>query len=239
MNFTVIVPIFEESDALSFVNFYFTKIGITPLYALDSKRISRRDEVEKILGREVAVYQNPGNCIEANYYHLAALSPTNWILRIDCDEVPNVAMLEHCARFISNPTDSYCGFDRDDLIWRGEHFKVMKYAPLFVDTQFRLFNRNKIKFLSRIHTPGFQVPKWKLPFFPFWNAPRAARIYHLQRVFITERQRSEKLVRYNNAGQGVKFNDWLARPDESFKWRQFHDDTLTTIFKNWKATTKL
>ncbi len=233
--FTIIVPVFEETDALAFSNFYFNKLGLQPIYALDSKRISRRAEVEKLLGRAVAIYENPGNCIEASYQNLAALSPTDWLLRIDCDEIPNQAMLEHCARFTARPTDAYCGFDRDDLVWQGTHFQRLKYAPLFVDTQFRLFNRTKVKFLNRIHTPGFHVPKWKLPFLPSWNAPRSARIYHLQRVFITPQQRAEKLARYNAAGQDQQFNNWLARPDESFNWRSFQDDAITQNFAQWKV----
>ena len=233
--FTIIVPVFEETDALAFSNFYFNKLGLKPIFALDSKRISRRAEVEKLLNRQVAIYENPGNCIEASYQNLASLSPTDWLLRIDCDEVPNQAMLEHCTRFVGRPVDAYCGFDRDDLIWREGHFERLKYAPLFVDTQFRLFNRSKVQFISRIHTPGFHVPKWKLPFLPGWNAPRAARMYHLQRVFITPQQRTEKLARYNAAGQEQQFNTWLARPDESFKWRGFNDAAFTNIFAQWKA----
>lgn len=234
-NFTIIVPVFEETDALAFSNFYFTERGLAPIYALDSKRIARRGEVEKILGRKVEIYQNPGTCIEASYQALASLSPADWVLRIDCDEVPNQLMLEHCNRFTQHPSDAYCGFDRDDLIWRGGRFERLKYAPLFVDTQFRLFNRTKVQFVSRIHTPGFHVPKWKLPFLPGWNAPRVARLYHLQRVFITAQQRTEKLARYNAAGQQLQFNNWLARPDESFNWRGFNDGEFTRLFARWKT----
>ena len=234
--FTIIIPVFEETDALAFSNCYFNALGLVPIYALDSKRVHRRAEVEKMLGRTVAIYENPGNCIEANYHKLAKLSPTDWILRVDCDEVPNAAMLAHCTRFVANPTDAYCGFDRDDLLWRGDHFQRLQYAPFFVDTQFRLFNRTKVRFLTRIHTPGIHVPKWKIPFVPLWNAPRQARLYHLQRVFITPAQRAEKLVRYNSSGQEQKFNDWLSRPDDSFKWRAFHDQDFTRVFAQWKAS---
>lgn len=234
--FTIIIPVFEETDALAFSNFYFNKLGLQPIYALDSKRISRRAEVERRIGREVAIYDNPGICIEASYQNLAALSPTEWLLRIDCDEIPNQTMLQHCARFTTSPADAYCGFDRDDLVWRETHFQRLKYAPLFVDTQFRLFNRIKVKFINRIHTPGFHVPKWNLPFLPGWNAPRIARLYHLQRVFITPQQRSEKLTRYNAAGQQQGFNNWLSRPDESFQWRSFDDAVFTELFAQWKAT---
>ena len=234
--FTIIVPVFEETDALAFSNYYFNRMGLQPIFALDSKRLNRKAEVTKILGRTPLVYENPGSCIEASYAKLAALSPSDWILRVDCDEVPNAEMLRHCKRFVAKPSDAYCGYDRDDLLWRGNHFERLKYSPLFVDSQYRLFNRSKVKFISRIHTPGFYMPKWKVPFLPGWNAPPTARLYHLQRVFITQQQRAEKLNRYNSENQQQTFNDWLARSDDSFKWQEFHDTAFTTIFADWKAT---
>lgn len=238
-DFTIIVPIFEETNALAFSHYYFSGLGLSPIYALDSKRKDRNVEVAKIIGRPPAIYENPGNCIEAGYEKLSALSPTDWILRIDCDEVPNSEMLRHCAKFVGRPSDSYCGFDRDDLLWRDTHFERLKYKPFFVDSQFRLFNRSKVRFLPRIHTPGFHIPKWKVPFLPRWNAPAAARLYHLQRSFITAQQRAEKLSRYNNAGQKQIFNEWLARPDDSFKWRPFNDSAFTKIYAEWKAKQKI
>ena len=234
--FTIIVPVFEETQALAFSNYYFNRLGLQPIFALDSKRRNRKAEVTKILGRAPLVYENPGSCIEASYDKLAALSPSDWILRIDCDEVPNAEMLRHCTHFVAKPSDAYCGYDRDDLLWRGGYFERLKYKPLFIDSQYRLFNRSRVKFISRIHTPGFYMPKWKVPFLPGWNAPRTARLYHLQRVFITQQQRAEKLNRYNSENQQQTFNDWLARPDDSFKWRAFRDTAFTQLFADWKVT---
>ena len=233
--FTIIVPVFEETEALEFARFYYQRLGLTPIFALDSKRQDRFAEVAKIVGRPPVIYNNPGHCIEAGYDQLAALSPTDWVLRVDCDEAPNTKMINYCARFVARPTDAYCSFDRDDLLWRETTFQRLKYKPLFVDSQFRLFNRRKVKFLPRIHTPGFDIPKWKVPFLPGWNAPASARLYHLQRTFITAQQRADKLARYNDQGQDQIFNTWLTRADDSFKWRSFNDATFTKLFAEWKA----
>ena len=75
-NFTIIIPVFEETDALSFSRFYFDALEVKPIYALDSKRSHRHGEVEALLGRAVSIYENPGSCIEANYGNLASLAPT-------------------------------------------------------------------------------------------------------------------------------------------------------------------
>lgn len=206
---------------------------------LDSKQIGRRKSVEATLGRSVSIYENPGNCIEANYENLAALATTDWILRIDCDEVPNLKMLEHCAKFVAHPTDAYCGFDRDDLVWRDGHFERIKYNPLFFDSQYRLFNRRQVKFIAEIHTPGFQVPHWKLPLWPKWHGPLSARIYHLQRIFDSPLHRAEKAARYDSSGQSKTFAEWNSRPDHAFKWQKMNDVHLNSIFSQWKNSHQL
>ena len=231
--FTIIVPIYDETTALSFSKAYFTKLGLEPLYVLDSKKHSRQTEVENLLGQKVAIYDNPGACIEAGYEQLASLSPTDWILRVDCDEVPNLNLIRHCTSFVAKPSDSYCGFDRDDLIWRDGHFERLKYAPLFFDTQFRLFNRRQVKFITKIHTPGFHIPVWKLPLGPWWHASLKARIYHLQRVLTQPANRFEKVQRYNAVGQDKKFDDWHKRQEDSFHWGSFGDQEFTKFFASW------
>lgn len=233
-SFTIIIPVFDETAALAFSKKYFASLGVQPLYVLDSKKAHRAPEVEALLGCPVALYENPGVCIEANYENLAALASTDWILRVDCDEVPNQALLAHASRFVEKPTDHYCAYDRDDLIWRDQKFERLKYAPLFFDSQFRLFNRREVKFISRIHTPGFRVPKWKLPLLPIWHGPPAARLYHLQREFTTPTQRAEKAERYSSAGQNARTRNWILRPDESFTWSSFHDDCFSEFFASWK-----
>ena len=237
-NISILIPVYEETAALSFSKFYFDQLGIHPTYVLDSKRINRRDQVEELLGRSVAIYKNPGLSIEANFQNLLDLADTDWVLRIDCDEVPNLAMLEHCEKFSARPTDHYCGFDRDDLIWQNNRFDRLVYAPLFMDSQFRLFNRNKVTVVKKVHTPGFHVPKWKLPI-PFWHAPRSARLYHLQRVFITYEKRREKSERYNRVGQSSHFDLWNTRRDDSFKWKPMHNNALTDIFLKWSRLNEI
>ena len=230
-NPTIIIPVFEETQVLSFSNYYFDQLKLQPIYALDSKRISRRAEVQKLLGREVAIYENPGSCIEASYQNLAALSPTDWVLRIDCDEIPNPAMIAYCRQFANNPTDAYCGFDRDDLRWNDNRLEKVRVGFAFVDNQFRLFNRNKVKFVNRIHTPGFDVPKWKLPFLPLWNAPRSARIYHLQRPFLTDAERAKKIARYDAAGQDKNSMNGARNPKKIYAGHPFMTKNFKTFLR--------
>ncbi|MBG1230987.1 hypothetical protein F8B91_01405 [Aestuariivirga litoralis] len=232
-DFTIIVPVFGETRALQFSAFYFGQLGVKPFYVLDSKKQGRRAEVERLLGCEVAIYENPGNYIEANFERLTDLSPTDWILRVDCDEVPNLAMLQHCAKFVSHPSSNICGFDRDDLVWREDHFERIKQPFWFIDTQFRLFNRKQVKFVKRIHTPGFHVSKWKFPLVPAWHGPLNARLYHLQRPFISQADKLEKMQRYDQAGQDPKFHAAMMKKDDEMRWTRFADAAFTSLFASW------
>ncbi len=233
--FTIIVPVFKEKTALSFSSFYFNALGLRPVYALDLKASMRRAEVENLVGDHVVIYHNPGNFLEANYQRLAGLSETDWILRVDCDEIPNIAMIEHCKKFVCSPTDAFCGFDRDDLIWRDGTFERLKFAPLYFDLQFRLFNRRKVRYIDVLHTAGFSRPWWKLPLFPKWHAPPAARLYHLNRTFLSPSARIEKQDRYRHAGQRAALDAWHRRPDQSFSWKKVTDASLVQIFSSWLA----
>ncbi len=176
--------------------------------------------------------------MEANFERLAALSPTDWILRIDCDEAANPKLLEHCERFVRRPTSNLCGFDRDDLLWRGNRFERLKYSPLFFDSQFRLFNRRRVEFISQPHSPGYRVPKWKLPLVPLWHGPLDARIYHLQRTFASPEQRATRMRDRTDyqIGVGAKYREWNLRPDDTFEWRNFEDSWFTELFAKWVGT---
>lgn len=237
-NFTIIIPFYSETRALAFSRFYFDKIGWKPIYALDSKKVSRRGEAEKTLGREVMIYDNPGGFVEAHFERLAALAPTDWILRVDCDEVPTVELLEHCGKFADRPTDNVCGFDRDDLLWRGDHFDRIKYRFLFQDTQFRLFNRAKVKFTPKIHTPGYHVAPYKIPYFSAWSAPAKARLYHLWRSFTPEAERIKKMQGRTDYDRsvGLKFADWSLRPDSSFNWQAVKAPFLEQAYRDWLSS---
>jgi len=234
-DFTIIVPFYKETTALAFASYYFGTLGIEPIFALDSKQIARRGEAEDIIGRPVAIYDNPGGFVESNFKQLAALSPTDWILRVDCDEVPNLKMLDHCARFVRRPTSNLCGYLRDDLLWRRDHFDKLKFSALYFDTQFRLFDRTRVRFKHEIHTPGYHVPKWKLPLVPLWAAPPRARLYHLARTFVAPAQRAARMEDRQDyqQGVGVAFREWNLRPDETHQWEHFDDPAFTRLFSDW------
>ena len=227
VDFTILVPVFEETRALAFSKFHFDRLGLRPIYVLDSKRIARRDEVERLLGREVLVYENPERFLEANFAKFTALSPTDWILRIDCDEAVTPALLEHARNYASGGRWAVKGYERRQLRWHEDGFQYVKRA-FHRDTQFRLCDRRKVRFTPKIHTPGFHVPRLlRSP------APTEARIYHLQFLFETPEQREKKGELYKSQGQPKSLDSFYTTPVEKFNWAPLDDADLTATYRAW------
>lgn len=226
-DYSILIPVFTETDALWFSKFYFDSLNLKPIYVLDSKRIDRRDEVERVIGREVLIYENPERYIEANFAKLAALSPTDWILRIDCDEVVSSALIAHAANFAKQGRGAIKGYDRRQLRWHEYHFQAEKRF-IQRDVQYRLFDRRKVEFLHRIHTPGYKVHPWQ-----FLPAPRAARIFHLQFVFETVLDRKRKYEIYRKVENAQSFRDWFGIT-RGKGWDTLEDPHLTSVYRAWR-----
>lgn len=231
--YAILVPVFNEVDALSFLKFYFDRLNLRPIYVLDSKKIERRDEVERIVGAEVLIYDNPGLVAESNFEKFAALSPRDWILRIDCDEAPTLAMLEHAQNFVKRGRGAIKGYDRRQMRWHEGRFQAVKQRP-YKDVQYRLFDRRKVTFVQKIHTPGYAIPLLES-----WPAPRRARFFHLQFVFETPDQRRIKEVRYNKAlGRDVDLGTWAVRDLDDYTWEELPDPLLTSAYRDWLQVAK-
>ncbi len=227
-DYSIMVPVFAETDALTFSKFYFDSLNLKPIYVLDSKRIDRRDEVERIIGREVLIYDNPGLIAESNFEKFAALSPTDWILRIDCDEAISSALIEHVGAFVKRGKGSIKGYDRRQMRWHENGFEAQKRF-IQRDVQYRLFDRRKVKFVHEIHTPGYKVHP--LQYIP---APRDARIFHLQFVFETAQQRQKKYEIYGTLEQAKTFGDWFSLHRRTVEWQPLDDAHLTSTYRAWR-----
>jgi hypothetical protein len=230
VDFTILIPVFEETDALVFSTFYFNSLGLRPIYVLDSKRIGRRDEVERIVGREVVIYDNPGMFIEANYEKFTALAPTDWILRIDCDEAVTAALIDHADQHVKHGLGYIKGYNRRQMRWNEGGFQAVKHL-IHRDIQYRLFDRRKVRVEHKIHTPGYKVPVLQM-----MPAPGASRIYHLQFLFESPEQRQKKGALYRSLGQAEKFNQWFETPVDKFKWESLEDTYLLEIYRAWRST---
>ena len=199
-NYTVLIPVFEETSALEFSIYFFQRMGVQPLYTLDSKSRNRKSEVEKLVGYAVPIFENSdGKTVEANFDKLISVSPTDWILRIDCDEVPNQQALDYCKHFMQSRSHGTVGFERPQLHFAQGRLQAVTdqdFNAAIAAVQWRFFNRKTVRIDRRIHTPGYKLPFWGKNL-----APPPASLFHLEWVFTTPKARVEKTLRYDSLRQ--------------------------------------
>lgn len=229
--FTIQVPVFDETRALEFSCFYFERLGVEARYILDSQRTPQAEATLRGLGRGPLVFANDKPFLENAYQNFAAASPTDRILRLDCDEAPSQNLVEACREIVLRDGGEMAGFERHQLIWRhGEFLSAQgeRFRPSN-QVQWRLFNRRAVRFYDgRLHTPGLFVDK------PV-KVPADAPIYHLEWVFLDRQARLDKTSRYDGFGQDAYWRENQLHAEHALAWRRNDDDFLRATFADWIA----
>lgn len=230
---TILIPLYDETEALLFSKFYFDRINVPVVYAMDQKcsHVTRR--LVETLGLRTVEFQNSKPFIENGYEAFAAASPTDWIFRIDCDEVPTTEAISF-ARELDVADDCVVAFWRHQVVWRTNSFlrpQHDRFAPDY-QKQYRLFNRRTANFDSTIHTPGIRIDRAIV-------APPQAALYHLSWIFLSEEQRSEKVARYDANGQRLSNRENQLFPLDYLRWESVQRNQVDVRFEEWleeKAT---
>ena len=228
--FTIQIPVYNETQALAFSAFYFERLGVHPRYVLDSQRTPAAQAMLEHLGHEPLFFSNDKPFIENGYQNFASVSPTDWILRLDCDETPSRDLIAFCDDFVRRDCAGVVGFERHQVLWNGDHFLTAgapRLAPV-AQRQWRLFNRARVKFDRQIHTPGIHVEN------PI-AAPSAAALYHLSWVFLTWEDRLKKAARYDDHGQPSFNRANQLFPVDDAEWTTLDAMFLRDAYADWLA----
>ncbi|WP_158810269.1 hypothetical protein [Beijerinckia sp. L45] len=227
--YTIQIPVFDEIDALKFSAFYFGCIGVEPRYVLDSKHAPAAKAALDSLGCEFGAFDNDKPFIENGYEKFAAASPTDWILRLDCDEIPSIALLEACTNLVSVDAQGIGGFERHQVLWRNNRLLSAR-ADRFTPTnqrQWRLFNRKRVQYNTAIHTPGIHVD---VPIF----FPPEACAYHLAWEFLSWDDRVRKAARYDDHGQPAANRQNQLFPIEAAEMSVLDAPLLHDAYLAWR-----
>jgi hypothetical protein len=209
---TIQIPLFNEMEALEFSKFYFDSIDVDVHYVLDSQCLERTKALAIKLGVRYSEFRNDKPYIENGYENFSAASPTDWVLRIDCDEVPTPELIDF-ARNFARGGQGVASFERLQVIWRQGGFhrsNAARFAPQ-VQRQYRLFNRRNVEFDTAIHTPGIRIDAPA-------HAPSQACLYHMSWIYLSWDERLEKANRYDAYGQppANRENQLMSLDDQDF-----------------------
>ena len=226
--YTIQIPVYNETRALEFSALYFDRLGLSVRYVLDSQRTDEAETTLRRLGREPVYFLNERPYIENGYENFAALSPTDWILRLDCDEVPSRELIRASIEFVERNGAGIAGFDRHQVLFRDGRLLTAttdRFRPS-AQRQWRLFNRQQVRFNRQIHSPGLHLDH------AVEQQPDAV-IYHLSWVFLSLEERVKKAARYDANGQSPVNRLNQLFPIESTDFADLHAPFLQEIFSTW------
>jgi hypothetical protein len=231
--FTLQIPVYNETKALAFSCCYFDRLGICPRYVLDQQCTSSAEAMLRKYVPEPAFFKNDKPFIEHGYQSFAESAPTDWILRLDCDEVPSPALFGAASEFVRNVEHGILGFQRHQVVWDGSRFKSAITDRFLASRQiqYRLFNRRTVKFNPHIHTPGIHLEHIAV-------APPEAMLFHLSWVFLTREEREQKAARYDEQGQPALNRANQLFPLDQVEWRDLDAPLLQQAYKDWLAEDK-
>ena len=226
-NVTIQIPLFNETDALRFSKFYFDSIGESVRYVMDAQCSDRTKAIVRELDIEEVYFPNDKPFIENGYEAFAAAAPTDWIFRIDCDELPTPEALTF-ARTSEIPPDTVVSFERHQVIWDEGRFisPVHESFNPLDQRQFRLFNRALASFDRNIHTPGIHIGTSV-------HAPSGATLFHLSWIFLSWEDRIAKADRYDAHGQPA-----YNRANQLFSldhkvWNEAPPSVVQDVYFDW------
>lgn len=209
--YSVVIPTRDNAAWLPVFLHAYRKLGIEPLYIVDQRSI---DDTVGVLRREGAAfieYAPSGDFAEAMIECCSNHAHHPWILRMDDDEFPSLRMLDWIEREGIRSKGSGWMLPRRELFdVEGEIYysnRVGRYAdardPTMISPHARLYHRNRVYYLSRVHTSGIANAR------SFGFAPRSAFFVHTNCLLRSRSERLAKIRRYEQieAGSCWRFSD--------------------------------
>lgn len=224
---TIQIPLYNETDALRLSYYYFRQINVPVRYVMDTQCLPETRAIVEELGIEPYEFENDRPFIENGYKAFSDAADNDWILRIDCDELPTPELIEFAQAFAGGGS-GVAGFQRLQVIWSDARFKRStneRFDPVN-QTQYRLYDRRAVQFDTDIHTPGIRLET-------VTHAPPAAKLYHLSWIFLTWEERVKKADRYQEHGQAEtnRTNQLLSLEDQC--WTDIEPTIIDEIYASW------
>jgi hypothetical protein len=192
----------DDPELIAVAYGYYRRLGITIRVFLDGESSERTDAYLEERGISFTRVRRPeaGDAVGPILGPVAAMTDTEWFLRMDNDELLNLHSLVELsilARF-DNENDCF-GIRRSWVLEQEGAMHVGDSDFLGDDYQWRLVRHRRVTFHGRVHTPGFDVP-------PGRNAvlTPASRLYHFDWVVRSLAYRQRKVDFYEDQLPGTR-----------------------------------
>jgi MoaA/NifB/PqqE/SkfB family radical SAM enzyme len=163
MKFDLIIPTRDSEPYIGVFLKAYRKFGIEPLYIVDSRSTDDTRDVLLAMGARVLSYTPTADFAEAGMIEFGARAAcADWVWRLDDDEFPSRALVEWVKSAEIN-TD-VVGASRREVHYFQEKYVYSRWPTRLkedrsaVNYQYRIFRRDAVRYVHRVHTPGFELP---------------------------------------------------------------------------------
>ena len=207
---TVIIPTMNSAGHLDITLGYYRRMGVSPVIFVDAKSTDDTFGVASRSCEHVHLTDNPGEWVECMIEHISRSVATEWVLRIDDDELPSRAILEMCGAGLSGVAQPIVSFPRRNCgLTRCRQFAFDGRSD--EDRQFRLYRVNEVQYSTAIHTPALIIERSVKMVNPHF-------LIHFDWAVHSYEERKSKVDRYNRVGgfmAGDRFRKGILFEDDS------------------------
>lgn len=203
---TIVVLTINSEQSIDIILEFYREHGISITLFVDDRSVDRTFVTAKRFPINVVSISNPGTFVaEGLIEEMSRACRTKWMLRIDDDELPTLAMMEFVRETVQSQEVDACGFLRQQcaVSRSGKLLRDPDCSP-FDHRQWRLYQPAKVGFVGGVHTPGIAWDKGM-------TAPAEASLIHLDWALHTYEERRQKVERYD-----------AHTPNAGTKWRSFY-----------------
>jgi glycosyltransferase involved in cell wall biosynthesis len=201
---TILIPTWNSGEYIDiFLSYYMDILKVPVVVVIDSKTDDNTRWVAKRWAADVWTVHNPANRVGEIIETFSRAAPTRWILRMDDDELPSLALFDFVRRAIVGDDDAYsflryeCGVAKDGTLLRHFGFDPVEQQ------QYRLYRRDRVQYITDGHTPGFEINGLRSRL-----AGEDCLMIHLDWAVHSRERRRTKKERYDAHTPG--HGDWIA-----------------------------
>lgn len=182
----------------------YREIGVSPLYLVDTRTADRTAGILSALGAEILPVTPTADRVESMISVISTLVEKEWVLRLDDDEFPSVALIRWLGSGLSTIRENSVAISRRDCLLSADgqvlysrledyYWESRDYS--FLCPQWRLYRHKSVNYTSDLHTPGFIVRGLQF-------APPDCHFVHFDWILRSFAERQEKLEQYERQSKG-------------------------------------
>jgi hypothetical protein len=241
-DFDIIVPVCNAQNWLPFILDAYQRLKLDPLFIVDQRsQDASLDLLISCGARRMVAPSGEQPTVESLLFPILHILQSKYILRLDDDELPSQALLSWITAHFNEFSEPAIALPRRWVASpAGGHLMMTGgqsgLGVLEADFQYRLFQPKKIRPVTYLHSPGFELTG-------FATAPPEAVIYHLDWIVRSYQQRKAKVAVYDSIkpGLGQKTAKMSLPEDRNFSGyalRPLEDPVIIDVCNVIQKTTK-